>query len=120
MNGGPVDDDEGGFNSGLAGGYSWEEEYRRSWEILQEDESGSLRGVVAQLQQQLKRRRQAFGVSERVFAALNRDTAPFGELQAPGHKGDPARHCPPSLFRDRCLAFDARYGLEADQDRPCF
>jgi len=53
-----VDDDEGGFNSGLAGGYSWEEEYRRSWEILQEDESGSLRGVVAQLQQQLKRRRQ--------------------------------------------------------------
>lgn len=52
-----VDDDEGNINAGLAGGYSWEEEYRRSWEILQEDESGSLRGVVAQLQQQLKRRR---------------------------------------------------------------
>ncbi|KAI9006354.1 Ssl1-like-domain-containing protein [Hyaloraphidium curvatum] len=57
MNRGLGDDDEGGLNAGLAGGYSWEDEYRRSWEVLQEDESGSLRGVVAQLQQQLKRRR---------------------------------------------------------------
>ncbi|KAJ8652055.1 hypothetical protein O0I10_012329 [Lichtheimia ornata] len=39
------------------GGYSWEEEYKRSWDVLQEDEEGRLSSVVAQLQQQRKRRR---------------------------------------------------------------
>ncbi|KAL1914932.1 uncharacterized protein VTP21DRAFT_7848 [Calcarisporiella thermophila] len=38
-------------------GYSWEEEYKRSWDIVQEDEHGSIQSVVANLQQQLKRRR---------------------------------------------------------------
>ncbi|KAI8388121.1 Ssl1-like-domain-containing protein [Radiomyces spectabilis] len=39
------------------GGYSWEEEYKRSWDVLQEDAEGRLSSVVAQLQQQRKRRR---------------------------------------------------------------
>ncbi|KAG2173579.1 hypothetical protein INT43_004997 [Umbelopsis isabellina] len=39
------------------GGYSWEEEYKRSWDVLQEDSEGRLSSVVAQLQQQMKRRR---------------------------------------------------------------
>ncbi|KAG2222251.1 hypothetical protein INT45_010664 [Circinella minor] len=45
------DDDAGN------GGYAWEEEYKRSWDVLQEDEEGRLSSVVAQLQQQRKRRR---------------------------------------------------------------
>lgn len=61
------EEDEGGQNAGLTGGYSWEDEYRRSWEILQEDESGSLRGVVAQLQQQLKRRRQDISLQQPIW-----------------------------------------------------
>lgn len=39
------------------GGYAWEEEYKRSWDILQEDSEGRLSSVVSQLQQQRKRRR---------------------------------------------------------------
>ncbi|RCI06506.1 hypothetical protein CU098_007166 [Rhizopus stolonifer] len=39
------------------GGYAWEEEYKRSWDILQEDAEGNLSSVVSQLQQQRKRRR---------------------------------------------------------------
>ncbi|KAI9315170.1 Ssl1-like-domain-containing protein [Dichotomocladium elegans] len=38
-------------------GYAWEEEYKRSWDVLQEDEEGRLSSVVAQLQHQRKRRR---------------------------------------------------------------
>lgn len=45
------DDDAG------TGGYAWEEEYKRSWDILQEDSEGRLSSVVSQLQQQRKRRR---------------------------------------------------------------
>lgn len=45
------DDDAGN------GGYAWEEEYKRSWDILQEDSEGRLSSVVSQLQQQRKRRR---------------------------------------------------------------
>nr|KAJ3422521.1 hypothetical protein HK105_007690 [Polyrhizophydium stewartii] len=40
--------------------YSWEEDYKRSWDMLLEDDQGSLQGIVANLQQQqllLKRRR---------------------------------------------------------------
>jgi transcription initiation factor TFIIH subunit 2 len=39
------------------GGYAWEEEYKRSWDVLQEDAEGNLSSVVSQLQQQRKRRR---------------------------------------------------------------
>ncbi|KAJ1974006.1 hypothetical protein H4R34_004885 [Dimargaris verticillata] len=38
-------------------GYAWEEEYKRSWEGIREDEQGSLAGAVANLQHQKKRRR---------------------------------------------------------------
>ncbi|KAI9029717.1 Ssl1-like-domain-containing protein [Phycomyces nitens] len=38
-------------------GYSWEEEYKRSWDVLQEDSEGRLSSAVAHLQQQRKRRR---------------------------------------------------------------
>ncbi|KAG5461150.1 MAG: RNA polymerase TFIIH complex subunit Ssl1 [Olpidium bornovanus] len=40
-----------------APGYSWEEEYKRSWDVLQEDETGSLGSVVQNLLQQQKRKR---------------------------------------------------------------
>ncbi|KAJ3054431.1 hypothetical protein HK097_001836 [Rhizophlyctis rosea] len=53
-----MDDDDGNQLRGASGqGYSWEEEYKRSWDVLQEDEQGSLQGAVASIQQQLKRRR---------------------------------------------------------------
>lgn len=45
------DDDAGN------GGYAWEEEYKRSWDVLQEDAEGRLSSVVSQLQKQRKRRR---------------------------------------------------------------
>ncbi|KAI8821039.1 Ssl1-like-domain-containing protein [Fimicolochytrium jonesii] len=57
------DDDSHGLMGTSGQGYSWEEEYKRSWDILQEDEQGSLVGAVNSIQQQLKRRR------------LQRDTA---------------------------------------------
>ncbi|KAG1470869.1 hypothetical protein G6F56_002442 [Rhizopus delemar] len=44
-------------NDAKTGGYGWEEEYKRSWDILQEDAEGNLSSVVSQLQQQRKRRR---------------------------------------------------------------
>jgi transcription initiation factor TFIIH subunit 2 len=37
-------------------GYAWEEEYKRSWDILQEDEDGSIKHIVQQLQQTKKRK----------------------------------------------------------------
>ena len=40
-----------------AQGYAWEEEYHRSWDVLQEDEEGSLVGVVAGIMQAGKRKR---------------------------------------------------------------
>ncbi|KAJ3035474.1 hypothetical protein HDV00_003723 [Rhizophlyctis rosea] len=53
-----MDDDDHNQLRGESGqGYAWEEEYKRSWDVLQEDEQGSLQGVVASLQQQMKRRR---------------------------------------------------------------
>ncbi|KAI8145246.1 Ssl1-like-domain-containing protein [Fennellomyces sp. T-0311] len=54
-----IDDTFDGNQDDDAGkaGYAWEEEYKRSWDVLQEDEEGRLSSVVAQLQQQRKRRR---------------------------------------------------------------
>ncbi|KAJ3273452.1 hypothetical protein HK104_004275 [Borealophlyctis nickersoniae] len=53
-----LDDEDVGNLRGVSGqGYAWEEEYKRSWDELQEDEYGSLQGAVASIQQQLKRRR---------------------------------------------------------------
>ncbi|KAK9723377.1 hypothetical protein K7432_001986 [Basidiobolus ranarum] len=49
-----IEDDDDANNNNL--GYAWEEEYKRSWDVVQEDEQGSLRSVVANLQQQKRRR----------------------------------------------------------------
>ncbi|PVU91793.1 hypothetical protein BB561_004204 [Smittium simulii] len=38
-------------------GYTWEEEYKRSWDTLQEDENGSLQNAVATLNKKLKLKR---------------------------------------------------------------
>ncbi|AOW04701.1 Ssl1-like-domain-containing protein [Yarrowia lipolytica] len=38
------------------GGYSWEDEYHRSWDVVQEDEGGSLAGSVAGLVEARKKR----------------------------------------------------------------
>lgn len=37
-------------------GYAWEEEYKRSWDVLREDDSGSLEGAVNQLMANKRRR----------------------------------------------------------------
>ncbi|TID30500.1 hypothetical protein CANINC_000853 [Pichia inconspicua] len=41
---------------GSNGGYAWEDEYRRSWDIVQEDESGSIESIVTGLVESQKRR----------------------------------------------------------------
>lgn len=41
---------------GASGGYTWEDEYRRSWDIVQEDESGSLETIVSGLVESQKKR----------------------------------------------------------------
>ncbi|CDK29017.1 unnamed protein product [Kuraishia capsulata CBS 1993] len=41
---------------GQSGGYSWEDEYRRSWDIVQEDESGSIESIVSGLVEAHKKR----------------------------------------------------------------
>ncbi|CAH1757234.1 13968_t:CDS:2 [Entrophospora sp. SA101] len=50
-------DDEALNITRAGGGYSWEEEYRRSWDVIQEDEDGSLKRTVESLQNLLKRKR---------------------------------------------------------------
>jgi len=35
---------------------AWEDEYKRSWDMLQEDEKGSLQGVVSSIQHTKRRR----------------------------------------------------------------
>lgn len=42
---------------GANGGYSWEDEYHRSWDVVQEDEGGSLAGVVAGIVEESKKKR---------------------------------------------------------------
>lgn len=54
------DDDDHEHAPGPAngrGGYSWEEEYTRSWDVVQEDQSGSLEGAVQSWLEQGRRRR---------------------------------------------------------------
>ncbi|ODV86248.1 hypothetical protein CANARDRAFT_27501 [[Candida] arabinofermentans NRRL YB-2248] len=41
---------------GASGGYAWEDEYRRSWDIVQEDESGSIESIVLGLVESQKKR----------------------------------------------------------------
>jgi hypothetical protein len=62
------DDDEANALKGASGqGYLWEEAYKRSWDVLEEDEDGSLRGIIANLAAAQKRRR--FSVA--VFSLLS-------------------------------------------------
>lgn len=42
---------------GQSGGYAWEDEYHRSWDVVQEDEGGSLAGVVAGIVEEAKKKR---------------------------------------------------------------
>jgi transcription initiation factor TFIIH subunit 2 len=42
---------------GADSGYAWEGEFERTWDLVQEDEEGSLTGVVAGLVQSGKRKR---------------------------------------------------------------
>lgn len=53
-----IDVDDSSLQTNQAN-YAWEEEYKRSWDVLQEDEHGSLAGVVNSLQQAAKRKRYA-------------------------------------------------------------
>ncbi|ODQ65760.1 component of the core form of RNA polymerase transcription factor [Nadsonia fulvescens var. elongata DSM 6958] len=41
---------------GANGGYAWEDEYQRSWDLVQEDEGGSLAGILAGLVEARKKR----------------------------------------------------------------
>ncbi|KAJ1567680.1 hypothetical protein HK405_005148 [Cladochytrium tenue] len=56
----PLDDDDPNENlRGASGtGYLWEDAYKRSWDVLQEDEDGTLTSAVAALSAQKRRRAQ--------------------------------------------------------------
>ncbi len=47
---------KGGKNKGNNAGYSWEDEYHRSWDAVKEDEQGSLAGVIMDLVESRKKR----------------------------------------------------------------
>ncbi|KAJ1945255.1 hypothetical protein GGF37_001787, partial [Kickxella alabastrina] len=42
---------------GADGGYAWEEEYKRSWDVIQEDASGSIQSSITDLNSQRSRKR---------------------------------------------------------------
>ena len=42
---------------GANGGYTWEDEYHRSWDVVQEDKEGTIAGVVAGMVEASKKRR---------------------------------------------------------------
>ncbi|KAJ2464185.1 hypothetical protein GGI02_005051, partial [Coemansia sp. RSA 2322] len=52
-----IDDTGPGGMKGADGGYAWEEEYKRSWDMIQEDESGSIQSIVTGLNDQRSRKR---------------------------------------------------------------
>ncbi|KAJ3104619.1 hypothetical protein HDU97_009010 [Phlyctochytrium planicorne] len=54
-----MDEDVEDFRGKSGKGYMWEEEYKRSWDVLQEDEDGSLQGVVNSIVMQKRRRLQS-------------------------------------------------------------
>ena len=53
-------DDDDDAAQGLRGasgkGYLWEESYKRTWDVLQEDEDGSLSSVIASIAMQKRKR----------------------------------------------------------------
>jgi len=42
------------------GGYAWEEQYKRSWDVIQEDASGQISMTAMRMQELLKRRKSVF------------------------------------------------------------
>jgi transcription initiation factor TFIIH subunit 2 len=52
-----IDIDDENQNTAQQTGYAWEEEYKRSWDVLQEDEDGSLKRTVENLQHRMKRKK---------------------------------------------------------------
>ncbi|KAJ2880984.1 hypothetical protein IWW38_005865, partial [Coemansia aciculifera] len=52
-----IDDTGPGDLKGADGGYAWEEEYKRSWDVIQEDASGSIQSAVMGLNDQRSRKR---------------------------------------------------------------
>ncbi|KAJ2722528.1 hypothetical protein GGI07_003235 [Coemansia sp. Benny D115] len=42
---------------GADGGYAWEEEYKRSWDVIQEDASGSIQSSIMSISEQRKRQK---------------------------------------------------------------
>ncbi|KAJ3032200.1 UNVERIFIED_CONTAM: hypothetical protein HDU68_000039 [Siphonaria sp. JEL0065] len=52
-----TDPDDEGPRTGQAGMYHWESAYKRSWDVLEEDESGSLAGAVASIARDKMQRR---------------------------------------------------------------
>ncbi|KAJ2452010.1 hypothetical protein GGF42_004123 [Coemansia sp. RSA 2424] len=52
-----IDDTGPGDLKGADGGYAWEEEYKRSWDVIQEDASGSIQSVVMGINDQRSRKR---------------------------------------------------------------
>ncbi|KAJ2041756.1 hypothetical protein IW146_007922 [Coemansia sp. RSA 922] len=52
-----IDDTGPGDLKGADGGYAWEEEYKRSWDVIQEDASGSIQSIVLGINDQQRRRR---------------------------------------------------------------
>lgn len=61
-----AEEEEGQAQEG-GGGYAWEEEYKRSWDVLQEDEHGTLNTAIQVLQRQQQQilRKQRYGESQR-------------------------------------------------------
>ena len=51
-----IDVDDEIQNTTQQTGYAWEEEYKRSWDVLQEDEDGSLKRTVENLQHRKRKR----------------------------------------------------------------
>ncbi|CAG8789587.1 42522_t:CDS:2 [Gigaspora margarita] len=51
-----IDIDDEAQNANQQIGYAWEEEYKRSWDVLQEDEDGGLKHTVEHLQSRKRKR----------------------------------------------------------------
>ena len=52
--------------------YSWEEKYKRSWDVLQEDGDGSLAGVISSFQAQLLKKKRIIQDSKQIKRGIIR------------------------------------------------
>ncbi|KAJ2158579.1 hypothetical protein GGF46_003671 [Coemansia sp. RSA 552] len=69
-----IDDTEPEGLKGADGGYAWEEEYKRSWDVIQEDASGSIQSSVEGISDQRKRRRRRIRDTAAVQRGIIRHT----------------------------------------------